>query len=147
MRGVRPTKAVEEAECCAKKMGYNWITNTIPALPFDALMFRKTVIIAVRVKKIRHAVDENTFIENQYPDDVEGLRLLPFPPCVIRELWVRTQNERSWRRFIIFNDTTAEIGFNHNDGYTNPHFREEEWRDSLNHTIAEYSIHSGNVEK
>jgi hypothetical protein len=147
MRGTRATKTIEEAERCARMMGYHWLKNTIPELPFDALIFRNAVIIAVRVKKIRHSIDETSFIEQKYPDEVEGLRLLPLPAHVIRELWIRTQNERAWRRFIIFKDTTAEIGFNHGDGYSNPHFRKDEWLASLDHTVARYSISTGDEEK
>ena len=28
-------------------------------------------------------------------------------------------------------ETTAEIGFNRGVGYINPHFQEDEWRESL----------------
>jgi len=147
MRGVRPTKTVEEAQCCAEKMGYHWSTNTDAALRFDAFIFRSAVIAALNVKKIRHAADENVFVEKLFPDEVDALRSLPLPPHVLREFWIRTQNERAWRRFYVFPDTTAEIGFNRNEGYVNPHFREDEWRQSLQHEIARYSIKDGKLEK
>ena len=147
MRGTRPAKAIEEAQRCAEKMGYHWITNTDPALRFDAFIFRPAVISALKIKKIRHSFDVNAFVEKLFPDDVEYLRSLPLPLHVLRELWIRTQNEREWRRFYIFPDTTGEIGFNRAEGYINPHFRESEWRASLQHVIARYSIKDGELEK
>jgi len=48
---------------------------------------------------------------------------------------------------ISFKDTTGEIGFNRAEGYINPHFREDEWRASLQHVIARYSIKRGEREK
>ncbi|GEM_PF-2521432 len=44
-------------------------------------------------------------------------------------------------------ETTAEIGFNRGVGYINPHFREDEWMDSLQHPIARYSIEDGKLKK
>jgi len=46
---------------------------------------------------------------------------------VIRELWIRTQNERAWRRFYILPKTTAEIEFNTAENYRNTHFDDEKW--------------------
>ena len=91
-----------EAQHCAEKMGYHWIENTDPALQFEAFIFREFAISAITIKKIRHAIDENVFVEKLFPDEVEALRSLPLPPLVLRELWIRTQNERAWRRFYIF---------------------------------------------
>ena len=68
MRGARPTKAIEEAQRCAEKMGYHWIKNTDPALQFNAFIFRELAIYAVIVKKIRHAIDEKTFVEKLFPE-------------------------------------------------------------------------------
>jgi hypothetical protein len=50
---------------------------------------------------------------------------------VLRELWIRTQNERAWRRFYILPYTTAEIEFNTAENYRNTHFDEEKWRHAL----------------
>jgi hypothetical protein len=91
MRGARPTKTIEEAQRCAEKMGYHWVKNTDPALQFDAFMFRQAAIAALKIKKIRHAVDENAFVEKLFPDEVEALRSLPLPHHVLRDLWMRTQ--------------------------------------------------------
>ncbi len=128
MRGARPTKAIEDAQRCAEKMGYHWIKNTDPVWQFDAFMFRPAVIAAIKIKKIRYAIDENAFVEHLFPEEVGTLRLLPFPLYVLRKLWIRTQNERAWRRFYILPETTAEIEFNAAENYRNTHFNDEKWR-------------------
>jgi hypothetical protein len=101
VRGARPIKAIEDTQRCAEKMGYHWIKNLDPALRFDAFMFRQVVIVAMKIKKIRYAIDEDAFFEKIFPDEVEDLRSLPIPPFILREIWIRTQNERAWRRFYI----------------------------------------------
>jgi hypothetical protein len=128
MRGIKPTTAIEEAQRCAEKMGYHWVKNIAADLPFDAFMFRQAVIAVVRVKKVRYAIDDDVIIEKKFPDEVCELRSLPLPPSVLRELWIRTQNERTWRRFYILPETTAEIAFNTAENYRNTHFNEEKWR-------------------
>jgi hypothetical protein len=128
MRGKKPTTNVEEAQHCAEKMGYHWVKNTVEDLPFDAIMFRQAVIAVVKVKKVRYAIDDEVIIEKKFPDEVCELQSLPLPLSVLRELWIRTQNERAWRRFYIFPETTAEIEFNTAENYRNTHFDEEKWR-------------------
>jgi hypothetical protein len=130
MRGGKPTTAIEEAQCCAEKMGYHWVKNIVKDLPFDAFMFRQAVIAVVKVKKVRYAIDDEVIIEKKYPDEVCELQSLPLPLSVLRELWIRTQNERAWRRFYIFPETTAEIEFNTAENYRNTHFDEEKWRNA-----------------
>ena len=109
-------------------MGYHWLANTDPAVPFDGLMYRTAAVVAVMLKKVRYAISDDCIIEKKFPDEVAVLRTLPFPAYVLRELWIRTQNERAWRRFYILPDTTAEIEFNTSENYQNTHFREEEWK-------------------
>jgi hypothetical protein len=130
MRGGKPTTAIEEAQCCAEKMGYHWVKNIVKDLPFDAFMFRQAVIAVVKVKKVRYAIDDEVIIEKKYPDEVCELQSLPLPLSVLRELWIRTQNERAWRRFYIFLETTAEIEFNTAENYRNTHIDEEKWRNA-----------------
>jgi len=108
-------------------MGYHWLTNTDPSLPFDGLMYRKAAVVAVILKKVRYELSNNCIIEKKFPDEVNALRVLPMPGCVLRELWIRTQNERAWRRFYILPETTAEIEFNTAENYRNTHFREKDW--------------------
>jgi hypothetical protein len=128
MRGKRSTTIIEEAERCAEKMGFSWLKNTHADLPFDGFTFRPAVIAAIRLIKTRYAIDDDVIIENKFPDEVDGLRSLPLPQTVLRELWVRTQNERAWRRFYILPGTTMEIEFNTAENYRNTHFDEVRWK-------------------
>ena len=130
MRGIKPTTAIEEAQRCAEKMGYRWVKNTVSDLPFDGFIFRSAVIAAVKLKKVRYAIDDEVIIEKKFPDEVKYLRLLPLPLSVLRELWIRTQNERAWRRFYILPETTAEIEFNSAENYRNTHYDGEKWRNA-----------------
>jgi hypothetical protein len=126
-RGRKPTTAIAEAKRCAEKMGYRWCRNTDPEFPFDAFMFRDAVIAVVKVKKIRYSIDDKTPAEQIFPEEILALRNLPMPQHVLRELWVRTQNERAWRRFYILGDTVGELGFNVAEGYVNPHYDKDRW--------------------
>lgn len=128
MRGKRSTTLNEQAERCAGKMGFRWLKNTLSDLPFDGFTFRPAVIAAVRLLKTRYSIDDDVIIENKFPDAVDGLRSLPLPQTVLRELWVRTQNERAWRRFYILPETTMEIEFNTAENYWNTHYDEEKWK-------------------
>ena len=74
-------------------MGYLWIKNTNPVWQFDAFMFRPAVIAAIKIKKIRYAIDEKVFVEYLFPGIVDALRSLPLPLHSLRELWIRMQNE------------------------------------------------------
>jgi hypothetical protein len=128
MKGRPKTDMKDEAKTFAELMGYHWIDNTDPSMRFDGLMYRSSRMVAVKLKKIRYGLSEDCFVEDKFPDNVTDLRNLLFPPYVIRELWVRTQNERAWRRFYILPDTTAEIEANTAENYRNTHFREEYWK-------------------
>jgi hypothetical protein len=97
------------------------------ALPFDGLMYRTVAMVVVKLKKVRDAISDDCSIEEKFPDEVHALRALPLPEYVLRELWIRMQNERAWRRFSILPGTTAEIEFNAAENYRNTPFREKEW--------------------
>jgi len=109
-------------------MGYHWTDNTDPSIRFDGFMYRPLIVLAVKLIKTRYGLSDDCIIEQKFPDHVAELRALPLPLYVIRELWVRTQNERAWRRFYILPDTTAEIEENTAENYRNPHYREEYWK-------------------
>ncbi|MFZ1128825.1 hypothetical protein [Methanoregula sp.] len=128
MKGKQPEDLRSGWKACAEKMGYHCAENTDPTLPFDGLMYRETVMVAVRLKKVRYGIGDNCIIEQKFPDDLEALRTLPLPPYVLRELWIRTQNERAYRRFYVLPGTTAEIEENTKEGYRNTHFREAYWK-------------------
>src|SRR5271157_1668676 len=128
MRGRPANSLKDEAKECAQRMGYHWTDNTDPSMRFDGFMCRKTIVIAVKLKKARYGLSQDCFVEDKFPDDVESLRTLPLPSFIIREFWVRTQNERAWRRFYILPGTTAEIEENTAENYRNTHYREEYWK-------------------
>jgi hypothetical protein len=111
-------------------MGYHWTDNTDPDVPFDGFMYLTNVMIAVKVMKVRYGLGEDCMIEDKYPDAVREVRSLPLPPFVIREIWLRTQNERAYRRFYILPHATAEIEENTKEGYRNPHYREMYWKNA-----------------
>jgi hypothetical protein len=127
MKGRPGQNLKDEAKEWAERMGYHWAENTDLSVPFDGFLYREGMMIAMKMKKLRHGLDENCIIENKLPDDVADLRSLPVPPYVIRELWVRTQNERAYRRFYISPDMTAEIEEVTRDNYRNTHYRKEYW--------------------
>ena len=128
MRGRIAATLDGEIRQSAERMGYHWLKNDDPKLPFDGMMFRNDRLVAVKAKKVRYGFDANVIIENKLPDPVFDLRSLPLPQCVLRELWVRTQNERAFRRFSILPETTAEIMENTRENYRNTHFREAYWK-------------------
>jgi hypothetical protein len=104
-------------------MGYHWLANTDPALSSDGLIYRTAAVVVVTLKKVRYAISDDCIIEKKFPDEVQALRILPLPEYVLRELWIRTQNERAWRRFCKLPETTAEIEFNTAENYRNTHFQ------------------------
>lgn len=128
VKGRPATSLKDEAKKCAEEMGYHWADNTDPSVPFHGFMYRNRILVAVKLTKVRYGLDDDCIIENKFPDLVSDLRSLPVPPWVLRELWVRTQNERAYRRFYILPDTTAEIEENTAENYRNTHFREAYWK-------------------
>jgi hypothetical protein len=128
MKGKPGSNLRHEAKKWAERGGYHWAENTDPSVPFDGFLYRDAMIIAIKLRKLRHGLDDNCIIENKLPDEVADLRNLPVPPCVFRELWVRTQNERAYRRFYISFNMTAEIEEITRDHYKNTHYREAYWK-------------------
>jgi len=128
MRGRTSADLKSEGKKLAGHMGYHWAENTDPFVKFDGLMYRANRMVAVMLMKCRYGLDDDCIIEDKFPEEVAALRILPLPPYVLRELWVRTQNERAFRRFCIVTDTTAEIEENTAENYRNNHFREKYWK-------------------
>jgi len=125
MRGRKAASLKDEAKKCAERMGYHWTDNTDPSVSFDGFMYKPSIMFAVKLKKTRYGLSYDCIIEQEFPEDVADFRALPIPPYIPRELWVRTQNERAYRRFYILPDTTAEIEENTAENYRNTHYREE----------------------
>jgi len=122
-RGKKPVAAIAEAQMFAERMGYRCIVNPHTDLPYDLLIFKPEMIRLVRVLQTRYHIDPNGFYDQQFPDEVKELLALPFPQCILRELWLRTQHERVWRRLIVHEHVVEEIEWWGPDGYTNPHAR------------------------
>jgi len=122
-RGKKPTAAIVEAQKFAERMGYRCIVNPHKDLPYHFLIFKPKMIRLIRVLQTRYHIDPNGFYDQQFPDEVKELRALPFPPFILRELWLRTQHERVWRRLIVHDHVVSEIGWWGPDDYTNPHAR------------------------
>lgn len=124
-RGKRPVAAIAEAKKFAEKMGYRWQENTTnPELAFDLFIFKPAYLRAVKVRQTRHRIDPDTFYEELLAEDLREVRALPFPPFILREIWLRTQHERSWRRLVVYDLAVAEIGWWEPDGYVNPYNRD-----------------------
>jgi hypothetical protein len=128
MKGRPGPNLKDEAKNLAFRMGYHWTDNTDQALPFTGFMYNGHVMVVVTAKKIRYGLSDNCVIEKEFSDDVKNIRDLLLPPYVLRELWVRTQNERAYRRFYILPATTAEIEENTYERYRNTHYREAYWK-------------------
>ena len=96
-RGRKPEAAIAEAKGFAERMGYLPIDNPYDNLMFDFLIFKHESVRVVKVRQTRYHIDPNGFYDQQFPDEIQGLRNLPLPPFILRELWLRTQHERVWR--------------------------------------------------
>ncbi len=120
-RGKKPEAAIAEAKGFAERMGYLPVDNQHDDLIFDFLIFKPESARALKVRQTRYHIDPNGFYEQQFPDEIQGLRNLPLPPFILRELWLRTQHERMWRRLVIHDLPFGEIWWWGPDEYTNPH--------------------------
>lgn len=124
-RGKKPTTMLDEAKRFAERMGYHWMGNAEPDLKFDFLIYKKDSVRVVKVRQVRNRIDPDVFYEKKYPDEVRGLRALPFPPHVFRELWLKTRGEKIFRRLHVTDVSVGEIEWWGADGYTNPHVRKQ----------------------
>jgi hypothetical protein len=124
-RGKKPVGAIRDAKKFAEKMGYRWQENTEnPDLSYDLLIFKQDSTRIIKVRLTRYMIDPDTMYEDLLPADLAGLRCLPFPPWFPREIWLRTQNERMFRRLMVYEGAVGEVGFWEPDGYVNPHARD-----------------------
>ena len=122
-RGKKPGAAIAEAKTFAERMGYRWTDNPHADLAFDFEIFKLLYFRLVKVHQTRFTINAEAFYEELFPDEILGLRELPFPPFILRELWLRTRHERAWRRLVVYDLSVAEIGWWGPDNYTNPHAR------------------------
>jgi hypothetical protein len=124
-RGKKPMAAIAEAQKFAERMGYHWMENAEPELPFDLLIFKPESVRIVKVRQKRFHIDPEGFYEKMFPDEVAGLRSLPFPPGIFREFWLKTRGEKVYRRLHVTAVGVGEIDWWGPDAYTNPHARRE----------------------
>jgi len=122
-RGKKPEAAIAEAKAFAERMGYRWTDNPHTDLAFDFQIFKPLYFRLVKVHQTRFTINAEAFYEELFPDEILGLRELPFPPFILRELWLRTRHERAWRRLVVSDLSVAEIGWWGPYNYTNPHAR------------------------
>ena len=123
-RGKKPEAAINDAKKFAEKMGYQWQENTHnPDLAYDLLVFKQTYAFLVKVRVVRNHIDPDDFYEDLLEDDLRDVRALPFPAWMPREIWLRTQHERIFRRLRVYDVAVGEIGFWNPDEYVNPHAR------------------------
>lgn len=105
-------------------MGYSMQENTEnPALGYDFIAFKEGYVLLVKVRIARNTINPDIFYEDLLEDELRGVRSLPFPPWIPREIWLRTQHERIFRRLRVVNEAVGEIGFWIPDDYVNPHAR------------------------
>ena len=107
-RGKKTEAAIAEAKGFAQRMGYLTMDNRPDDLMFDFLIYKRESVRAVKVRQTRYHIDPNGYYDQQFPDEIRGLRSVPFPPFVLRELWLRTQHERVWRRLVIYDLSVGE---------------------------------------
>jgi hypothetical protein len=123
-RGPRPLAAIRDAEKFAQRMGYRWQENTDnPELAYDFVAFKDDSAMLVKVRVMRNAINPDVFYEDLLEDDLRSVRALQFPQWMPREIWLRTQHERTFRRLRVYGAAVAEIGFWTPDDYMNPHAR------------------------
>jgi hypothetical protein len=123
-RGKRPAAAIRDAKNFAEKMGYRRQENTDnPELGYDFIAFKDGYAMIVKVRVVRNSISPDDFYEDLLEDDLRAVRALPFPQWMPREIWLRTQHERIFRRLRVYDVAVGEIGFWNPDEYVNPHAR------------------------
>lgn len=70
-------------------MGYHWMENPEAHLLYDLFIFKKDSARSVKVILVRNRMDPDIFYDKKYHTEAEELRSLPFPPHVIREIWLK----------------------------------------------------------
>jgi hypothetical protein len=119
-RGPRPLAAICDAKKFAEKMGYHWQENTDnPELGYDLQLFKPGHAFLLKVRVLRYTIGPDIFFEDLLTDELRGMRELPFPAWMPREIWLRTRHERTFRRLRVLDVAVGEIGFWEPDGYVN----------------------------
>jgi hypothetical protein len=121
-RGAWPLAAIRDAKKFAERMGYRVQENTDnPELAYDFIAFKEGYAFSVKVRVVRNHIDPEAFYEDLLADDLRDVRILPFPKWMPREIWLRTQHERVFRRLRVYDIAVGEIEFWNQDEYVNPY--------------------------
>jgi len=78
-------------------------------LAYDFLIFKPDSILLIKARQTRNRINLESFCENSFLDEIRALREILFPKPIMRELWLRIQHERLWRRLMIQNLSIGEI--------------------------------------
>jgi len=83
-RGKKPEAAIAEAKGFAQRMGYLTMDNRPDDLMFDFLIYKHESVRAVKVRQTRYHIDPNGYYDQQFPNEIRGLRsfLSPRSSCV-----------------------------------------------------------------
>ena len=123
-RGPPPVAAIRDAKKFAKKMGYFVQENTEnPDLSYDFIAFKEGHAMVIKVRVVRNTINPDVMYEDLLGDAHEEFVSLPFPPWMPREIWLRTQHERTFRRLRLHGTFLFELEFWTPDDYVNPHAR------------------------
>ena len=77
MKGKQPENLRTSWIDCAHRMGYFCAENNETSLPFDGLMYRDAVVVAVKLKKVRYSPGEDFHPGEKIPGRGCGA---PYPP-------------------------------------------------------------------
>lgn len=121
-RGKKPVAAIRDAKKFAQKMGYFVQENTEnPGQGRDFFAYKEAGALVVKVRVVRNTIGPDVCFNELLEDECRELAGLPFPPWLVREIWLRTQHERIFRRLRLHGIYPFEIEFWTPDDYVNPH--------------------------
>ena len=109
--GPIPRKAIDEAWVIASRRGPALDTSRMLRFPGDILLFTATMLVFIRVKRIRTHASEPEEIDRLFHDAVRELRAVPVHPAVCREIHVLSP-WGAWQYFRIDPDRIVEVRAN-----------------------------------
>ena len=109
-RGPKPHQAIQEAQQAAAGRGVVMDATGITGSLSDLVVFPPTVVVFVRVKRIRTHITDPKKVEEDFRHEVLQLRRLPLTTVVSREIWVLTPWKK-WQYFRILDDRLVEIRY------------------------------------
>ena len=107
-RGPKPHQAIREAQQAAAGRGVVMDATGITGSLSDLVVFPPTVVVFVRIKRIRTHITDPKKVEEDFRHEVLQLRQLPQTTVVSREIWVLTPWKK-WQYFRILDDRLVEI--------------------------------------